>query len=471
MNKHKAAEPTTLGIAEAGRLMARGEITATALTDAFLARIAAVDPKLSSFVTLTTESARRAAAQADTEMKQGFSRGPLHGIPIGLKDIYETEGVLTTGHSHLLADYIPASDAETVRRLKAGGAVILGKLATHEFANGAMTPDQPFPPARNPWNTAYQPGGSSSGSGAAVAAALCMGAMGSDTGGSIRNPAGFCGTAGIKPTYGLVSRCGIFPLSFSMDTAGPLAWTVEDNALMLEVLAGHDPNDQASVRTPKVEYATATRRPIKGLRIALARTWYEGDGNGGLTPDMAKGMDEAVRVLRDLGAVVEEVVFPDVWDYHICGRVIITVEAHAIHRQEVIETPEKFGYATRRRFQLGAFISAEQYLSALRFRRKLQLDTRAAMRGYDLIMTANQWGGPEIFEEPQPIFHFLGKASLSMPFNVTGQPALTVCCGFGADGFPLAFQLAGRPFDEASVFAAGAAYERATPWRQRRPAL
>jgi aspartyl-tRNA(Asn)/glutamyl-tRNA(Gln) amidotransferase subunit A len=203
------------------------------------------------------------------------------------------------------------------------------------------------------------------------------------------------------------------------------------------------------------------------MRIALARTWYEGN----LSADMAKGMDEAVRVLRDQGAVVEEVVFPDIRDYHICGRVVITVEAHAIHRQEVIETPEKFGYTTRRRFQLGAFVTAEQYLGALRFRRKLQVDTRAAMRGYDLIMAPNQWGPPEIFEEPQEIFHFLGKPSLSMPFNVTGQPALTVCCGLGGDGLPLAFQLGGRPFDEASVFAAGAAYERATPWRLRRPTL
>ncbi|MBM3647531.1 MAG: amidase [Alphaproteobacteria bacterium] len=466
MNK-QATELTMLGIAQAGHLMARGELTASALTEAFLARIAAVDGKIASFVTLTAERARAAAEQADRERRGGLVRGPLHGIPIALKDIYETEGVRTTGHSLLRLDYVPTSDAETVRRLKAGGAVILGKLATHEFANGAMTPDQPFPPARNPWNPDYQPGGSSSGSGAAVAAALCLGAMGSDTGGSIRNPAGYCGTAGIKPTYGLVSRCGIFPLSFSFDTAGPLAWTVEDNALMLDVLAGYDANDQASVRAPKVDYGAATRRPIAGLRIALPRTWYDGQ----LTPDMAKGMDEAVRVLRDLGAVVEDVVFPDIRDYHICGRVIITAEAHAIHRREVIETPDKFGYTTRRRFQLGAFITAEQYLSALRFRRKLQLDTRGAMRGYDLVLAPNQWGPPDKFVEPQPIFHFLGKPSLSMPFNVTGQPALTVCCGFGSDGFPLAFQLAGRPFDEASVLAAGAAYERATPWRQRRPTL
>src|SRR5258708_5878331 len=244
MSKPTSAELTTLSIAQAGNLMTRGELTSTALTEAFLARIAAVDHKIASFVTLTADRARLAAKQADMELRQGLNRGPLHGIPIALKDIYETEGVLTTGHSHLRADYVPSIDAETVRRLKAGGAVILGKLATHEFANGAMTPDQPFPPARNPWTTAYQPGGSASGSRAAVAAALCMGAMGSDTGGSVRNPGGFCGTAGIKPTYGLVSRCGIFPLAFSLDTAGPLAWTGEDCAPMLNVLGGPRPHAQ-----------------------------------------------------------------------------------------------------------------------------------------------------------------------------------------------------------------------------------
>ena len=461
---------TTLGIAEAGRLMARGELTSTALTEAFLARIATVDRSLCSYVTVTADIALNAARQADMEMKGGLRRGPMHGIPIGLKDIYETAGIKTTGHSHLKIDYVPAIDAETVRRLKAGGAVILGKLGTHEFANGAMTSDQPFPPVRNPWNTALQPGGSSSGSGAAIAAALCMGAMGSDTGGSIRNPAGYCATAGIKPTYGLVSRCGIFPLSFSLDTAGPMAWTTEDCALMLDVLAGHDPNDQASARAPKVDYGAAAQRPIKGMRIALARSWYEGP-KGRLSDDMAAGMEEAVRVMRDLGATVDEVIFPDIRDYHICGRVIITTEAHAIHRRDVIERPEKFGYTTRRRFQLGAFLSAEQYLSALRFRRKLQQDTREAMRGYDLVMTANQWGPPEGFEDPAQIFHFLGKPSLSMPFNVTGQPAAAVCCGFDAQGLPLAFQLAGRAFDDASVLAAGSAYERATPWRSHRPKL
>ena len=467
MSKPSPADLTTLSIAEAGSLMARGEITSTALTEAFLARIEAVDHKIASFVTLTAERARIAAKQADMELSQGLSRGPLHGIPIALKDIYETEGVLTTGHSHLRADYVPAVDAETVRRLKAGGAVILGKLATHEFANGAMTPDQPFPAARNPWNTDYQPGGSSSGSGAAVAAALCMGAMGSDTGGSIRNPAGFCGTAGIKPTYGLVSRCGIFPLSFSFDTAGPLAWTVEDNALMLDVLAGYDPNDQASAKAPKVDYGAATQRPIKGMRIALARTWYEGEpdgrhgqghGRGGARAARSGRRRRGSRLPRHLGLS------------HLRAR-------HHHRRGARHPSPGSDRDAGEVRLHDAPPLPARRLPHrravslGLRFRRKLQVDTRAAMRGYDLIMAPNQWGPPETFEEPQAIFHFLGKASLSMPFNVTGQPALTVCCGFGSDGFPLAFQLAGRPFDEASVFAAGAAYERATPWRLRRPTL
>jgi len=460
---------TLLGIAEAGRLLARGDITAQALTESFLKRIEAVDEKLSSYITVAADLARAAARQADSELKGGLRRGPLHGIPVALKDIYETAGVRTTGHSHLKKDYVPSIDAETVRRLKDAGAVILGKVGTHEFAHGAMTPDQPFPAVRNPWNLDYQPGGSSSGSGAAVAAQLCMGAMGSDTGGSIRNPAGFCGTAGIKPTYGLVSRCGIFPLSFSLDTAGPLAWTTEDCALMLDVLAGHDPNDQASAKAPKVDYGAAAQRPIKGLRIALARHWYE--GKDAVTPDMKKAVDEAVRVLKDLGATVDEVTFPDLWDYHICGRVIIAAEGHAIHRQELIESPEKFGYTTRRRLQLGAFLTAEQYISALRFRRQLTLDTRAAMRGYDLVMCANHWGAPDKFEEPQPIFHFFGRPHLTLPFNITGQPVATICCGFGSDRFPLAFQLAGRAFDEVSVVAAGAAYERATGWRAYRPEL
>ncbi|MSP76702.1 MAG: amidase [Rhodospirillaceae bacterium] len=459
---------TTLTIAQASALLARGEIKATALTDAFLARIERLDSKLNAFVTLTADLARASAKQADREISGGHRRGPLHGIPIGIKDIYETAGVRTAGQSNVRVNHVPTVDAETVARLRAAGAVIMGKLATHEFATGAATPDQPFPPSRNPWNLELQPGGSSSGSGTAIAAALCAGAMGSDTSGSIRNPAGWCAVSGHKPTYGLLSRRGVFPLAPSFDTTGPLAWTAEDCALMMDVLAGHDPLDPASANVPPVAYGAAARKPIAGLRIGLVKHWYA--HADGATDDMVKGIDEAAKVLRGLGCAVEEVIMPDINDYQACARVIISSECHTIYRRDVDKHPEKFGYTTRRRIQLGAFLTAEHYVNATRFRRKLQVDTDAAMRGFDLLMTANHWGAPDRFEDP-PIFHFLGKPSLPNPFNVTGQPALTVCCGFGTDGYPLAFQLAGRPFDDATVLAAGSAYERVTPWRNKRPKL
>jgi aspartyl-tRNA(Asn)/glutamyl-tRNA(Gln) amidotransferase subunit A len=462
------SELATLTIAAASARLARGELRAIDLTNACLDRIERFDSGLNAFVTLTADQARASAEQADREIARGHRRGALHGIPIGLKDIYETAGLRTAGQSHMRRDHVPAIDAETVARLRAAGAVIMGKLATHEFATGAATPDQPFPPARNPWNRALQPGGSSSGSGTAVAAGFCAGAMGSDTSGSIRNPAGWCAVSGFKPTYGLVSRRGIFPLAPSFDTAGPMAWTAEDCALMLEVLAGHDPLDPASAKIAPVAYGQAVAQPVAGLRIGLVRHWYA--HADGATKDMVAGIDEAAKVLRGLGCIVEEIAMPDLNDYQACARVIISSEAHAVYRRDVSRHPEKFGYTTRRRLQLGAFLTAEQYVNATRFRRKLQVDTEAAMRGFDLLMTANHYGPPEGFDDP-PVFHFLGKPPLPNPFNVTGQPALTVCCGFGADGYPLAFQLAGRPFDDATVLRAGAAYEQSTPWRDKRPSL
>ncbi|MBV8193855.1 MAG: amidase [Alphaproteobacteria bacterium] len=463
------SELASLTIAEASRRLAKGTLRSIDLVDACLARIERHDAKLNAFTTLTPELARAASRQADRELSAGHRRGALHGIPVGIKDIYETAGVRTAAHSHLKIDHVPTVDAETVARLRAAGAVILGKLTTHEFATGAATPDQPFPPARNPWNPELQPGGSSSGSGAALAAAFCLGAMGSDTSGSIRNPAGWCAVSGLKPTYGLLSRRGIFPLAPSFDTAGPMAWTAEDCGLMMDVLAGHDPLDPASADVAAVSYGEiAARATVAGLRIGWVRHWYAHADDA--SEDMVRAIDEAADVMRALGATVEEVTMPDLLDYQACARVIISAECHALYRKEVDRHPEKFGYTTRRRLQLGAFLTAEQYVNATRFRRKLQLDTDAAMRGFDLLMTANHYGPLDRFENP-PVFHFLAKPPLPNPFNVTGQPALSVCCGFGRDGSPLAFQFAGRAFDDATVLAAGTAYERATPWRNTRPAL
>jgi aspartyl-tRNA(Asn)/glutamyl-tRNA(Gln) amidotransferase subunit A len=462
------SELTSLTIAQASALIARGELRAIDLTEACLARIERLDGRLNAFATLTADAARTAALQADRELSRGHRRGTLHGIPIGLKDIYETAGVRTAGQSRLLDDHVPTIDAPTVAKLREAGAVVLGKLTTHEFATGAATAEQTFPPARNPWNRERQPGGSSSGAGTAIAAGFVAGAMGSDTSGSIRNPAGWCGVAGHKPTYGLLSRRGIFPLAPSFDTAGPMAWTAEDCALMLDVLAGHDPLDPASARTAAVDYGRAATRPIAGLRIGVVRHWYA--HADGATAEIVAGVDDAARVLEDLGCTVEEVALPHVADYQACARAIIGAEAHSLYRRHLIAHPEKFDQTTRLRLSIGAFLTAEQYVNATRFRRKLQLDTQSAMRGYDLLIAANHYGSPDGFDN-QPMFHFLGKPSLPNPFNVTGQPALTVCCGFGTDGFPLAFQIAGRAFDDATVLAAGAAYERATPWRSKRPQL
>jgi aspartyl-tRNA(Asn)/glutamyl-tRNA(Gln) amidotransferase subunit A len=300
----------------------------------------------------------------------------------------------------------------------------MGKLATHEFATGAATPDQPFPPSRNPWNLELQPGGSSSGSGTAVAAGLCAGAMGSDTSGSICNPAGWCAVSGHKPTYGLLSRRGVFPLAPSFDTTGPLAWTAEDCALMMDVLAGHDPLDPASASVPPVGYGAAVHKSIVGLRIGLVKHWYA--HADGATDDMVNGIDEAANMLRSLGCTVEEVTMPDINDYQACARVIISSECHALYRADVDKHPEKFGYTTRRRVQLGAFLTAEQYVSAMRFRRKLQVDTNDAMRGFD----PDDWrtlGAPDRFENP-PIFHFLGVSVATQSVQRHWPTALTVCC-------------------------------------------
>src|SRR6201995_751310 len=261
-------------IAEAGVLLRSGKLTSMALTEHALDRIKAIDPLISSFVTLTAEGALRDAAAADADFAGGIDRGPMQGIPHALKDIYGTAGIRTTCHSKLLIDNVPKDDCVVAAKFKAQGAVMLGKLATHEFALGGPSFDLPFPPARNPWNPAHMPGGSSSGSGAAVAAGLVRMAMGSDTGGSIRGPAAYCGTIGLKPTYGLVSRRGVFPLSYTLDHCGPLSWTVEDSAIAMEVIAGFDPQDPGSADVPVPNFRSKLGAGVHGMKLGLPRHWF-----------------------------------------------------------------------------------------------------------------------------------------------------------------------------------------------------
>src|SRR5438046_7555222 len=269
--------PDYLTIAEAARLIESRELSPVELVDSRLDRIARLDGRLNSFIRLLADEARRDARAAEAEIAAGKYRGPLHGIPIGLKDIYETAGVATTGHSKVMQDHVPKADAFSVKRLRAAGAVVMGKLATHEFALGGPSFDLPWPPARNPWDATRFTGGSSSGTGASVAAGLGLGAPGSDTGGSIRGPAAFCGLAGIKPTYGLISRLGILPLGFSLDHAGPMAWTAEDCAIMLQAMAGPDPADPGSANRPIPDYRAGLAGDVKGLRVGLIRHFYERD--------------------------------------------------------------------------------------------------------------------------------------------------------------------------------------------------
>src|SRR6476660_2778921 len=269
--------PEYLTIAEAARLIETRDLSPVTLLDSRLERISRLDGRLHSFLRVLADDARKEARAADAEIAAGRYKGPLHGIPLGLKDIYETAGIPTTGHSKVMQDHVPKADAFSVKKLRDAGAVVMGKLATHEFALGGPSFDLPWPPARNPWDTTRFTGGSSSGTGASVAAGLVLGGTGSDTGGSIRGPAAYCGLAGIKPTYGLISRAGILPLGFSLDHAGPMAWTAEDCAIMLQAMAGHDPADPASANWPIPDYRAALQAGGKGLRIGLIRHFYEND--------------------------------------------------------------------------------------------------------------------------------------------------------------------------------------------------
>ena len=460
--------PDFLTIAEASALLRKRELSPVELVESRLQRTERLDGELHSFIRVLREPALAAARSAEAEIVAGNWRGPLHGIPIGLKDIYETNGVATTGHSKVMIDHVPRQDATSVRRLTEAGAIMLGKLATHEFAFGGPSFDLPWPPARNPWDKTRFTGGSSSGTGAAVAAGLVLGGTGSDTGGSIRGPAAFCGIAGLKPSYGRISRAGILPLAFSLDHAGPMAWTAEDCAITLGAMAGHDPADPASADRPVPDYRAALAGDVKGLRVGLIRHFYEDDNPANEATRQA--IAAAVKVLEDLGCSVREVRLSPLADWAACGILIMLAEGYAIHEANLRERFADYGEAFRDRMALAALISGGDYVQAVRRRRELVSEFSSAMAVLDLVVTAaapseapaiDAVGKFAIFERP----------SLTMPFNVTGMPAMSVCCGYTSAGLPLAFQLGGKPFDEATVLKLAHAYEKATPWRSTRPHL
>ena len=454
-------------IAEAARLIAARDLSPVEYTEALLARIESLDPKLDAVITVTAEHALVQARAAEKEIAAGRHRGPMHGIPFGLKDIYETEGIRTTAHSRVLIDHVPARDAETVRRLYEAGAVLLGKLATHEFAHGGPSLDLPFPPARNPWNLECQPGGSSSGSGAAVAAGFMPTALGSDTGGSIRGPAGLCGLVGVVPSFGLVSRRGVLPNSNSFDHCGPFAWTVEDAAIVLQVLAGHDPADPSSVSVPIPDYRAGLKDDLKGLRIGVLRHFYEDDEKA--NAEQATAMEASLKVLSDLGATVEEVRLRSFRDYYDVKVVIAETELVSTHYNTIANHLDKFGWDMRSRILGGALFTSVDYVNAQRLRRRMQVEADALFRKVDLLVTLGPGpAGPIANHRPKS---FWDDAKNPTTFNVVGGPVVTLCNGFTATGMPMSMQIVGRPFEEATVLRAAHAYERATPWRDRRPSL
>ncbi|MFC7476355.1 amidase [Dankookia sp. GCM10030260] len=454
-------------IAEAAARIAARDLSPVELTRALIDRIEALDPQLNAYLLPTPDLALDQARKAEAEIAAGNHRGPMHGIPFALKDIFCTAGIRTTGHSRTAIDHVPKQDAATVTRLYDAGAVLLGKLATHEFAHGGPSFDLPWPPARNPWNTAHVTGGSSSGSGAAVAAGLALGAMGSDTGGSIRNPAALCGIVGLKPTYGLLSRRGVWTNSFSYDHAGPMAWTVRDCALMLQALAGHDPLDPASAARAVPDYATALTGDIQGLRIGVLRELYEDDVP--VPPVARAAMEAALDVLRGLGAVLEDVRIRPAADYYAVKVLTAEAELYAVHEQALRARPGDFGEDFLGRSLAAILIRAEDTIQAQRERRIMLAEMRPLHDRYDVLVTAAP--GPAARFESWRTIHFWQKGSLTTPFNVTGGPALSQCIGYTPEGLPLAMQVVGQPFADAQVLRVADAYERATPWRDRRPVL
>ncbi len=455
-------------IAEAAALIRSKKLSPVEYTQALLARIDKIDPKLNAFLRLTPDIAMADARRAEDEIAKGNWRGPMHGVPYGLKDIIDREGLPTTGHSKILTDNVAKADAPVAAKLRAAGGVLMGKMSTHEFAIGGPSFDLPWPPARNPWDPNHHPGGSSSGSGSALAAGLLPAALGTDTGGSVRNPASMCGIVGLKPTYGRTSRRGVLPLSFSLDHVGPMTRTVEDNAILLNVIAGYDAGDPGSADVPVEDYTAALGAGVKGLKIGAIRHFYTRDETA--DPEMVKSIEDALALLQDLGAEVREIEVDPLQVYGACNRTILTGEAFAIHEKWLQERPEDYGDRARERLMAGAFVSAADYVNATRLRRKLVARFHAAMADLDVAITISSME-PACRIDDEGMVDRTYPRQARAPFNLTGSPAISVPTGFSAAGLPLSMQIVGKPFKEAMVYRVAQAYEQATAWTKRHPAL
>lgn len=460
-------DPCNQTIADSARLIRARKLSPLELADAYLTRIETFQPQLDAFITVTAELARKQARRAEREIMRGEHRGPLHGIPFGLKDIYDTKGILTSGGSKVCADRIPREDATCTRRLYEAGAVLLGKLQTHEFAHGGPSFDLPWPPARNPWNLAHFTGGSSSGSGAAVAARLVAGALGTDTGGSIRGPASFCGIVGLMSSAGLVSRTGVIPNSFTLDHCGPMARTVEDCAIMLQAIAGYDAADGGSIAAKIPNYRSGLGKGIKGLKIGVLRHVWEHDVRQ--SDEVVRAMDAALGVLRKLGAKVEDVRVRPALEYSDVKVVLAETEIHTINYPDLATRPGDFGEDFLVRALPACLFQSGDYVAASREQRRMIDEVVPLWRRYDALLSVVFGPAPRL--DAYDSLNFWARPNANPMANVLGCPSLALCNGFSASGLPLGMQFMGRPFDEATVLRIGHAYEQATEWHTHVPEL
>jgi aspartyl-tRNA(Asn)/glutamyl-tRNA(Gln) amidotransferase subunit A len=442
----------------------RQELSPVELIETVLERVERLDRRLGVFITVMGDQARTEARKADESIRRGEYRGPLHGIPVSLKDLYNTAGVRTTCGSKILADFVPREDATSVARLRQAGAIIIGKNNLHEFAFGPTGINPHYGTTRNPWDEERVPGGSSGGSGVAVAVGMGCASLGSDTGGSIRIPASLCGTVGLKPTYGRVSRYGVFPLSWSADHVGPLTRSVRDAAHVLDAIAGHDPRDPASSRRPVPELATRLSGQVRTLRAGVLQETL-----GGVDVDVLELFDAAVEQLRELGLSVDEVSVPEARHASGSSTATLFAEAGAIHQRWLRERPQDYGADTRNRFELGAMMPAVHYIKGQQARSAIIAAFEPVWKAFDvLLMPTTPLTAPPISQNFDNAIRYRLTDNTRL-FNVLGTPACSVPCGFTGAGLPVGLSVGGRAFDEARVLDVALAYEEACDWKERRP--
>ena len=454
---------------ELSKLMAAKEISPVEATEAYLERIESLDGKLRAFVTVTADAALEAANKAEQEIARGNHRGPMHGVPVAVKDQIYTQGILTTGGSPVFNDHIPTIDATVIENLRAAGAVLLGKLNMTEFATSGLS--HQFDPPRNPWDLERSTGGSSSGSGAATAAFLCAASLGEDTGGSVRFPASWCGLVGIRPTWGRVSRYGVMPGVRSMDTIGPLGRTVEDCAITLAAIAGHDPKDKVSSHEPVPDYQAALTGGIKGLRVGILKELVYTDL---VEEEIRQSVLAAAATMKEMGAQVEEISIPLAANAGAINGAI-RVEAPTTYRDLLHDRPRDIAHDNRIGYLVGTIMPASYFYKGLRLRSLLRYQVLAAFDSVDVMLSPTTGVAAQLLGL-DPVIDSKAASSripwlLATTFSLANVPALSVPCGFTATGLPIGLQIAGRPFDESTVLRAGHSYEQGTEWHSRKPEI